>query len=324
MASGCGFARGKSRIEEERERKGRDQRREHRKSGHMQSRRLQHMEVCVPQRSPEGGRQKGKLRSVSLCVSVCLSVRPFVCLSVMESTLHIGSGTQPIGRMDVARRRVEPFFLRRMLLFPDICAADVTKRTDVLALVMRFCVQLLVKRGATTLSSLNTLRKAPILVHDVIVEVFHAFLVIVFVEREKEKQAQECEHTHTQRQHDSAKHREGNPCAPEGGWIQRTVHWSDMEVVCFQETIPVLTPCQSACRNPTSGMRRSVSPPQPGKSAWLHGLFLRSCGGDSAVSPNIDSLIFVSSSSRPPAPLLRPHLAHLAQFAPAYHTSSKP
>ena len=89
-----------------------------------------------------------------------------------------------------------------------------------------------------------------------------------------------------------------------------------------------------ACRNPHLGA---------GKSAWLHGLFLRSCRGDSAVSPNIESLVFVSSS-RPPTPLWRPtthlslvaptcvplhsvffaHLAHLVQFVPAHRTSSQP
>ena len=37
----------------------------------------------------------------------------------------------------------------------------------------------------------------------------------------------------------------------------------------------------------------SVSPPQPAESAWLHGLFLRSCGGDPAVSPNTGTLTLV-------------------------------
>ena len=101
-------------------------------------------------------------------------------------------------------------------------------------------------------------------------------------------------------------------------------------------------PCQSAC-NPTSGMSHAVSPPQPAKSAWLPGLFLRSCGGDFAVSPIIETLIFETSSSRSNAPLLRPttphilvaptfvpqlcalsHLYHPAQFALAHHTSGEP
>ena len=37
----------------------------------------------------------------------------------------------------------------------------------------------------------------------------------------------------------------------------------------------------------------SVSPPQPAESAWLRGLFPRSCGGDSAVSPNTATLTLV-------------------------------
>ena len=44
-----------------------------------------------------------------------------------------------------------------MNVSPDTCAADVaTQSTDFPALVMRFCVQLLLERGATTLSFLNT------------------------------------------------------------------------------------------------------------------------------------------------------------------------
>ena len=60
----------------------------------------------------------------------------------------------------------------------------------------------------------------------------------------------------------------------------------------------------------TIGMSLSVSPSQTAKSAWLPGLFLRSCGGDSAVSPSIDLLTSVTSSSRPFAPLLRPATPH--------------
>ena len=42
---------------------------------------------------------------------------------------------------------------------PDTCAAgDATQSTDFLSLVMCFCVQLLHNRGATSLSSLNTLK----------------------------------------------------------------------------------------------------------------------------------------------------------------------
>ena len=42
---------------------------------------------------------------------------------------------------------------------PDTCVAGVaTQSTDVLALVMRLCVQLPLKRGATTPSSLNAVK----------------------------------------------------------------------------------------------------------------------------------------------------------------------
>ena len=49
------------------------------------------------------------------------------------------------------------FFLwREKNVSPDSCAAGVvTQRTDVLALVMPYCVQLVLERGATSLSSLN-------------------------------------------------------------------------------------------------------------------------------------------------------------------------
>ena len=38
----------------------------------------------------------------------------------------------------------------------------------------------------------------------------------------------------------------------------------------------------------------------------LHSLFLRSCGGDSAIAPSTESLIFETFSAGSPAPLLRP------------------
>ena len=42
---------------------------------------------------------------------------------------------------------------REKNFLPDTCASGLAQRTDVPALVLRFCVQLLLKRGATTLSS---------------------------------------------------------------------------------------------------------------------------------------------------------------------------
>ena len=60
----------------------------------------------------------------------------------------------------------------------------------------------------------------------------------------------------------------------------------------------------------------------PARSAWLLGLFLCSCGGDSAVSPSIEFLIFVqvlfltARASQPHVSrLLLPLLCSLAVFA---------
>ena len=50
---------------------------------------------------------------------------------------------------------------------------------------------------------------------------------------------------------------------------------------------------QEVCHEGETVVSHSVSPPQPVESAWLHGLFLRPCGGDSAVSPNTGTLTFV-------------------------------
>ena len=51
------------------------------------------------------------------------------------------------------------FLLREKNVSPDICEADVAPRADEVALVMRFCVQLLLERGAATPSSQNPLEE---------------------------------------------------------------------------------------------------------------------------------------------------------------------
>ena len=50
------------------------------------------------------------------------------------------------------------FFLVKGEFSPDSSCRCCTQCTDVPALVMRFCVQLLLERGATTPSSLNTVK----------------------------------------------------------------------------------------------------------------------------------------------------------------------
>ena len=53
---------------------------------------------------------------------------------------------------------VRTFLQRAKNVSLDTCVAGVAQSTDVLALVILFSVQLVLKRGATTLSSLNTLK----------------------------------------------------------------------------------------------------------------------------------------------------------------------